>query len=214
MVIFKKNKKCDFMGTATKYIKETIQKEYQRKKDENYDYKDLYFHKLIDFRKTEGSVVRIPKPTNLPRARELGYKAKQGFVTVFVKVRKGSGLIRRPNAGRRPKRMGVNKLTRRISIQRMAEQKADSAFANLNVLNSYYVGEDGQKKYYEVIMVDPNHPSIVNDMDINWIVSEKHRGRAQRGLTSAGKRNRGLIKKGKGTEKARPSNRANKRKSK
>ncbi len=202
------------MTTATKYIKQAIQKGYQKKKDENYNYKKIYTNKLIDYRHREGSIIKIDKPTNIPRAREVGYKAKQGFVTVFVKVRKGSGLVRRPNKGRRPKRMGVNKITRRISIQRMAEQKADTAYTNLEVLNSYYVGEDGQKKYFEIIMVDPNHPSIINDMDVNWIVSEKHTRRAQRGLTSAGKRNRGLIKKGKGTEKARPSNRANLRKSK
>jgi len=63
-------------------------------------------------------------------------------------------------------------------------------------------------------MVDPNHPSIINDMDLNWIVSEKHSSRAQRGLTSAGKKNRGLVKKGTGTEKAGPSNRAKLRKAK
>jgi len=202
------------MTTASKYIKQTIQKEFHKTKDKNYDYRKIYTNKLITYRALEGSIIKIEKPSNIIRAREVGYKAKQGFNIVFVKVRKGSGLIRRPNAGRRPKRMGVNKITRRISIQRMAEQKANTKFPNLEVLNSYYVGEDGQKKYYEVIMVDPNHPAIITDMDINWIVSEKHKGRAYRGKTSAGKRNRGLIKKGIGTEKARPSNRANLRKSK
>jgi large subunit ribosomal protein L15e len=202
------------MTSASKYIQKTIQNEYKKKKDENYDYRKPYLKKLIDFRKLEGSIVRVDKPTNLPRARQLGYKAKQGIIIVFVKVRKGGGLILRPNASRRPKRMGVNKITRRISIQRMAEQKADRAYPSLEVLNSYYVGEDGQKKYYEIIMVDPNHPSIINDMDLNWIVSEKHKGRALRGLTSQGKKNRGLVKKGKGTEKAGPSNRAKNRKAK
>lgn len=202
------------MTTATKYIKKAFQKSMGKKKDENYNYKKVYTNRLIDFRHREGSIIMLEKPTNPIRARELGYKAKQGFNIVFVKVRKGSGLIRRPNAGRRPKRMGVNKLTRRMSIQRMAEQKASMRYSNLEALNSYLIGEDGQKKYYEVIMVDPNHPAIVNDMKINWIVSEKHKGRAERGKTSAGKSNRGLTNKGVGSEKARPSNRANKRKAK
>ena len=202
------------MTTANKYIQKTIENEYKKKRDTDYDYRKVYSKKLIEFRKIEGSIIMIDKPSNIPRARSLGYKAKQGISVSFVKVRKGGGLILRPKNARRPKRMGVNKITRRISIQRMAEQKADTAYTNLEVLNSYYVGEDGQKKYFEIIMVDPNHPSIINDMDVNWIVSEKHTRRAQRGLTSAGKRNRGLIKKGKGTEKARPSNRANLRKSK
>lgn len=202
------------MTTASQYIKKTIESEYKKKRDPNYDYRKVYSKKLIDFRKLEGSIIKVDKPSNIVRARELGYKAKQGVIVVFVKVRKGSGLILRPKNARRPKRMGINKITRRISIQRMAEQKADKAYDNLEVLNSYYVGEDGQKKYFEVIMVDPNHPSIVNDMDLNWIVSEKHKKRAQRGLTSAGRKNRGLVKKGNGTEKNGPSNRAKLRKAK
>jgi len=202
------------MTTANQYIKKTIENEYKKKRDTNYDYRQIYTKKLIEFRKLEGSIVRVSKPSNIPRARELGYKAKQGISVVFVKVRKGGGLVLRPKNARRPKRMGINKITRRISIQRMAEQKVDKAFPNLEVLNSYYVGEDGQKKYFEVIMVDPNHPAIVNDMDLNWIVSEKHSSRAQRGLTSAGRKNRGLVKKGIGTEKAGPSNRAKLRKAK
>ncbi len=202
------------MTSASKYIKQTIQNEYKKKRDSNYDYRKALSKKLIDFRKLDGSIIKVEKPSNIPRARELGYKAKQGIIIVFVKVRKGGGLIKRPNASRRPKRMGVNKVTRRVSIQRMAEQKANKAYPNLEVLNSYYVGEDGQKKYFETILVDPNHPSIINDMDLNWIVSEKHKKRAFRGLTSKGKKNRGLNNKGKGSEKARPSNRAKNRKAK
>jgi large subunit ribosomal protein L15e len=202
------------MTTANKYIQKTIENEYKKKRDTDYDYRKVYSKKLIEFRKIEGSIIMINKPSNIPRARSLGYKAKQGISVVFVKVRKGGGLILRPKAARRPKRMGVNKITRRISIQRMAENKADKAFINLEVLNSYYVGEDGQHKYYEIIMIDPHHPSIVNDMDLNWIVDKTHKRRAQRGLTSQGKKNRGLVRKGIGTEKAGPSNRANNRKAK
>lgn len=202
------------MTSASKYIKKTIESEYKKKKDANYDYRKVYSKKLIEFRKLDQSIVKVEKPSNIVRARELGYKAKQGVSVVFVKVRKGGGLILRPKNARRPKRMGINKITRRISIQRMAEQKADKSFTNLEVLNSYYVGEDGQHKYFEVIMVDPNHPAIVNDMDLNWIVSEKHKKRALRGLTSQGKKNRGLTVKGNGREKTGPSNRSNNRKAK
>ncbi len=202
------------MTTAINYIKKNLQKEFKKQKDEDYDYKSLYTKKLIGFRNLKETVTTIKKPSNIPKARALGYKAKQGVIVCLTKVRKGSGIMHRPKKGRRPKRMGVNKLTRRISIQRMAEQKADNKYPNLEVLNSYLVGEDGQHKFYEVILLDPNHPSIVNDMDYNWICSEKHKGRAYRGLTSAGKKNRGLVKKGTGTEKNRPSNRSNNRKAK
>jgi len=57
----------------------------------------------------------------------------------------------------------------------------------------------------EVILVDPEHPAIQNDDELNWICDDSQNGRAFRGLTNAGKRNRGLSQRGKGTEKTRPS---------
>ena len=202
------------MTTAINYIKKTVQNEFKKKEDENYNYKKIYTQRLIGYRHLKGTVVKLEKPTNIARARELGYKAKQGIIVVLTKVRKGSGLIRRPTKGRRPKRMGVNKVTRRISIQRTAENKAADKFVNMEVLNSYLVGEDGQHKYYEVILVDPSHPRIITDKDLHWICDPQHKGRSYKGLTSAGKKNRGLDKKGKGSEKNRPSLRANNRKAK
>jgi len=41
-------------------------------------------------------------------------------------------------------------------------------------------------------MVDPHHPAIKADKDINWICDKAHKGRVFRGLTSAGKKVRGL----------------------
>lgn len=202
------------MTTAINYIKKTVQNEFKKKEDENYNYKKIYTQRLIGYRHLKGTVVKLDKPTNIARARELGYKAKQGIIVVLTKVRKGSGLIRRPTKGRRPKRMGVNKVTRRISIQRIAENKAADKFVNMEVLNSYLVGEDGQHKYYEVILVDPSHPRIITDKDLHWICDPQHKGRSYKGTTSAGKKNRGLDRKGKGSEKNRPSLRANNRKAK
>jgi large subunit ribosomal protein L15e len=73
------------------------------------------------------------------------------------------------------------------------------------VLNSYWVGEDGSQKWFEIILVDPDHPAIENDDDLNWICDDAHEGRAYRGLTSAGTDGRGLREKGKGAEHTRPS---------
>ena len=201
------------MTTALKYIKQTIQKEFQKKKDDDYDYKKLYSEKLIKFRHLKDAVTKIEKPSNIPRARSLGYKAKQGFIVVLVKVRKGSGLVRRPNRGRRPKRMGVNKITRRISIQRMAENKADRKFANLEVLNSYMIGKDGINYFFEVICVDPQKPEIQNDRTMKWICKGQNKNRPERGITSAGQKSRGLRSKSP-TSKVRPSVRAGMRRGK
>ncbi len=137
----------------------------------------------------EPSVVRIPKPTKLARARRLGYKAKQGVVVVRVRVRKGGRRKPRPSRGRKPKRMGVLKFTPGKSLQWMAEERAARKYPNLEVLNSYWVASDGRYEYYEVIMIDPHHPVIKSDPQLSQI---KAKGRVFRGLTSAGKKARGL----------------------
>lgn len=198
----------------SKQFKETMQSEFAGKKTEEADYGALQRQRLVEFRKSEEAVVKLEKPTNLVRARELGYKAKQGIIVVRVRVRKGSGKQTRPKRGRRPKRMGIAKLTRRLSIKAIADQRASRKYPNMEVLNSYWIGEDGMHKFFEVILVDPSHPSILADKELNWICDKNQRGRAERGLTSAFKKSRGLRRKGKGAEKARPSLRAHDRKAK
>ena len=76
----------------------------------------------------------------------------------------------------------------------VAEQRTARKFPNLEVLNSYWIAKDGQYVWYEVILVDPNRPEIKKDKNIKWITSKKHRKRVFRGLTSAGKKSRGLRK--------------------
>lgn len=163
---------------------------------------ELMKKRLVEWRNGP-AIVRLEKPTRLDRARALGYRAKQGFVVVRVRVRRGGLRRHRIKGGRRPKRKGMLKITMAKSIQRIAEERAARKFPNLEVLNSYWVGQDGYYKYYEVIMVDPHHPVIKNDPKINWICEAQHKGRAFRGLTSAGKKGRGLRNKGKGAEKVR-----------
>jgi large subunit ribosomal protein L15e len=165
---------------------------------------ELQWQRKQEWRK-QGAIERIERPTRLDKARELGYKAKQGIVVVRVSVRKGTARKQRFKAGRRSKRQGVNRISRRKSIQRIAEERAARKYRNLRVLNSYWVGEDGSQKWHEIILVDPNHPAIENDDELNWICDDSHKGRAFRGLTNAGTSNRGLTTKGKGTEHTRPS---------
>jgi len=186
---------------AYKYIAEAW-----KKPEESY-VEELMRQRLIEWRK-EPAIVRVEKPTRLDRARKLGYKAKQGFIIVRVRVRRGGLRKQRPRAGRRPKRMGVKKYKPAKSLRLIAEERAARKFPNLEVLNSYWVGEDGRFKWFEVIMVDPHHPAVKADKDINWICQKQHKGRVFRGLTSAGKKVRGLRKKGRGAEKARPSRKA------
>jgi Ribosomal protein L15E len=175
--------------------------------------KELNHERRIQWRREE-NFLRIERPTRLDRARALGYKAKQGYVIVRAKVRKGSFQKHTIRAGRRAKRKGINKITTGKSLQRMAEERTAKRYPNLEVLNSYWVGADGQQEWYEVILVDPDHPVIKADNKINWICDDKNKNRVYRGLTSAGIAGRGLRNKGKGAEKIRPSIGANGRRGK
>lgn len=170
----------------------------------------------MSYRRALTSSVTLDKPTNIFRARALGYKAKPGIIVVRMRIRRGGGLVLRPNRGRKPKRMGVNKITRRKNIQAMAEERAARGHPNMEVLNSYWVAQDGRHKFFEVILVDPHNPSIRADKDLNWIAMPQHTKRVFRGKTSAARKSRGLRKPAgrRGTEKVRPSQRAHNRKAK
>lgn len=176
--------------------------------------KDSYVRDLSRIRipqwRAGNSVVKVDAPLRIDRARALGYKAKQGIIVVRAKVRRGGRRMERINAARKPGKIGLKKYTPKKSIKWIAEERVQRKYPNMEVLNSYWVGEDGRYKYFEVILVDPDHPGIKSDKDLSWITQKQHTGRVHRGLTSAGKRSRGLRNKGKGAEKIRPSIRANK----
>jgi len=158
---------------------------------------------------------RIDRPTRLDAARRVGYKAKQGVVLVRTRVRRGGLRKGKIHMKRKPSKAGIKKITMAKSIQRIAEERTSRRYPNLEVLNSYWVGEDGKNKFYEIILIDSFHPAIKSDKDLGWLAEgSSHRGRAHRGKTSAGKRGRGLHNKGKGAEKLRPSLKANKNRGK
>ncbi|MFW5704629.1 MAG: 50S ribosomal protein L15e [Nanoarchaeota archaeon] len=183
-----------------KYLKEAWK---QPRKNLGQAYKD----RLFQWRR-ENTVERVEKPTRIDRARSLGYKAKQGFVVARVRVIRGG----KNNPTIHKGRDGGNKsskITQSKNYQWICEERAQKRFPNMEVLNSYWVGQDEKYYWYEVIMVDPYHPQIVFDKDAGWIFSNKQTRRVFRGLTSAGKKSRGLRNKGFGAEKVRPGINAN-----
>ncbi|XP_044487302.1 60S ribosomal protein L15 isoform X1 [Mangifera indica] len=156
------------------------------------------------------SIVRITHPTRPDKARRLGYKAKQGYVIYRVRVRRG-GRKRPVPKGivyGKPTNQGVTQLKFQRSKRSVAEERAGRKLGGLRVLNSYWINEDSTYKYFEVILVDPAHSAIRNDPRIHWICNPVHKHRELRGLTSAGKKYRGLRGKGHLHHKARPSRRA------
>ena len=108
----------------------------------------------------EKTVQRIKRPSRLNRAHALGYKAKQGYVVIRVRVRKGGLSKIPPKLGRRQKRMGISKIKRQLSMKNIAEGRAKRKYPNLTILGSYYVGEDGKYIWYECIMRDGYHPAV------------------------------------------------------
>lgn len=164
------------------------------------------------------SVHRAPRPTRPDKARRLGYKAKQGYVIYRVRVRRG-GRKKPVSKGivyGKPKNVGINQLKFQRSLRSVAEvsqssghlcgkleleqplvslqERAGRYCGALRVLNSYWVGQDSIYKYFEVIMIDPQHKAVRRDPRINWLVKPVHKHRELRGLTSAGRQNRGLGK--------------------
>lgn len=179
---------------AYKYIKQNFQREYHERDE-------LARQRVTAWRKM-GTVERLDGPTNVARARELGYKAKQGVVVARVRTPKGMSKRPKPAGGRKPSKSG-RFFSYQKSLQAVAEDRAARVFMNSEVVNSYYIGEDGKYKFFEVILVDRAHPAIVNDPVYANLSQMK--GRSFRGLTSVGLKHRGIRWKGRGTENNRPS---------
>ena len=150
-----------------------------------------------EYRQTN-KITRVNRPTRTDKAHRLGYKAKQGYVIVSVGVRRGGRKRQNPKGTvlGKPKHQGINQLKFERNLQSVAEEKVGRKFANLRVLNSYWINQDATMKYYEVILADPSHTKIRNDPRINWIVKPVHKHREMRGLTSAGRKSRGFRKSG------------------
>jgi large subunit ribosomal protein L15e len=170
----------------------------------------LMRERMTKWRK-ENAVTKIERPTNLSSARTQGYRAKKGFIIARVRVQRGGRMRPQLKKGRRPTTQRRRKIVNK-SYQTIAEERANRKFHNCEVLNSYKIAQDGKQYWFEVILVDPHSPSIKRDKNINWIMKNQHHGRVFRGITSSARKSRGLRHKGKGTEKIRPSLRANKRK--
>lgn len=154
---------------------------------------------------------RVTRPSRPDKARRLGYKAKQGIVIWRIRVTRG-------NRGRKnskgicygkPTTHGILSRKFQRNLKSVAEERVGKKLGALRVLNSYWVAQDATYKFFEIILVDPAHNAIRKDPRLHWICESKHKHRELRGLTSAGKKHRGLRQKGHLQNKKRPSRRAN-----
>ena len=157
------------------------------------------------------AIHRCQRSSRPEKARKLGYKRKQGYVIYRVRVRRGGRKrpIKKGIVYGKPKHQGVVGLKFERSLRAVAEERVGRRVGNLRVLNSYWVGQDSTYKFFEVILVDPNHNAIRNDAKINFMCNPVQKHRELRGMTSAGKKHRGLRVKGRrDNNKLRPSKRA------
>ena len=179
---------------AYKYIRESFQNNYKNREQILKDRVSLW--------RKGSSIQKLDVPTNIARARTLGYKAKQGVIIVRSCVRKGMRKREKPRGGRKPSKNG-RFFSYQKSLQSIAEERVSRKYMNMEVLNSYYVGEDGRYKFFEVIMLDRSNESVLSNPLFGSVV--KLKGRAFRGLTSSGIKHRGMLHKGKTTIISRPS---------
>lgn len=165
---------------------------------------DVWKNRLVEVRREE-TVTRLEHPTRIDKARGYGFKAKKGFFVVRVKVNRGGKKRHHIMGGRKPKR-SHDQLLLSKNHQIIAEERASRKYLNSEVLGSYWVTKDGLSVWYEVVMADRQKVGTYKGYE--WLLNSK--GKAFRGTTSAGRKYRGLRKKGKGSEKTRPSLNANK----
>jgi len=175
-----------------KYFRQT----YRKSKKE---LREVLQSRLIEWRKSK-AVSRVKRPTRIDRARALGYKAKKGYIIARVRLLRSKRQRPLIKKGRRSKHRRRKKVIGK-SYQWIAEGRVNRKFVNCEVLGSYYLFKDGKYIFYEVILGERDLVSKYKGME--WLANSK--GRTHRGITSAGRKSRGLLHKGKGAEKIRPS---------
>ena len=161
--------------------------------------RSLFKERLIAWRRSD-AIERVEDPINIAKARALGYKAKKGYMITRVRVLRGGRQRPQIKKGRRSKNRRRRKIVGK-SYQWIAEERVNKKFMNCEVIGSYLLVKDGQYYYYEVILGDRELLKKYPETEHFNQVKRK----TFRGLTSAGRKSRGLGGKGKGHEKNRPS---------
>ena len=109
------------------------------------------FHtKDLDNRKIQ----KMSAPIRPFKSRMYGYKNQPGYVVCLVKMHKGGIEPRVPSRGRTPSNIN-RKYTRGISALEIAQNKVRKKYPNLKVLGGYNLSENGQYKWFEIILKDP-----------------------------------------------------------
>ena len=111
-----------------KHIKNTFKAEFKNQ--------DIVAKSRIAGWKDMPVVARLEKPTNVARARELGYKAKQGVFVARVRVERGLSKRQKAKGGRKPSKSG-RFFAYSNSLKSIAERDLKHSFYPCLHLNSY-----------------------------------------------------------------------------
>eukprot|EP00913_Durusdinium_trenchii_P005713 g5331.t1 len=152
------------------------------------------------------AVHRCSRPTRPDKARKVGYKAKQGYCIYRVRVKRGD---RKKRVAKgivygKPVNQGINKWKAVRNLRSIAEERVGRKCGSLRVLNSYWVAQAGRS--VEKLQKNRFLFGVIETLPRICKPVMKHR--ELRGVTAAGRKARGLLKKGKRATKLRPSARA------
>jgi len=117
-----------------------------------------YRARLVAWKKAP-AVQRVEKPANPARAHALGYRAKKEFIVARVRVKKGKRGRGMRMLGRKPGKR-VKRRSLSFPLRELAERRAANQFLNMRAAGSYFVGEEGMNKYFEVILRNPFPGSV------------------------------------------------------
>ncbi|GAA5870384.1 hypothetical protein JCM16303_001982 [Sporobolomyces ruberrimus] len=82
-----------------------------------------------------------------------------------------------------------------IKVEQVAKAAEGERMTGGNIAGDLLQWSQSRRRWLVgVILVDPHHKAIRRDARINWICAPVHKRREARGLTSAGKQNRGIGK--------------------
>ncbi|GMF73656.1 unnamed protein product [Aspergillus oryzae var. brunneus] len=95
----------------------------------------------------------------------------------MLSTRSGGTRAKQVSIVGKPTNQGINQLKYQRALRATAEERVGRRCANLRVLNSYWINQDSTYKYFEVILVDPQHKAIRRDARINWICNAVHKVR-------------------------------------
>jgi len=65
-----------------------------------------------------------------------------------------------------PKHLGVTRIKAAVSMKQVAERRVLERYPNMKLFGSYFLYKDSLYHWFEVILADKSHKSIIKDKEI------------------------------------------------